>query len=230
MLRTALALVLCAWFLWPAWERVRPHAPFPLDDVYIHLDYARSFRLGAPLSWLPGQGYSSGETAPLYALVLASGSLLRLGPDALGIFASLLGIAGVLYGVHQLAFLVPRRASWLAVVAPLLVLGFGVIAWSLLSGMELGLFFALFARLLRTATRRRGPGLVEASILLALLVAVRPEALLLTMLLAAGLARDGTAPRPLRRVVAYVRLVMPAVLVQGGIFVANRLFTGETQS
>ena len=79
LLRTALALVLCAWFLWPAWERVRPHAPFPLDDVYIHLDYARSFRLGAPLSWLPGQGYSSGETAPLYALVLASGSLLRLG-------------------------------------------------------------------------------------------------------------------------------------------------------
>lgn len=230
LLRAVLALAGCVWFLWPAWQRTRPHAPFPLDDVYIHLDYARSFRLLEPFAWLPGQGYSSGETAPLYALVLGAFAQLGVDGDALGLVASALAVACVLAAVHLLGSLAPRGAL-LGVLAPLVFVGFGVITWSLLSGMELGLYFALFALLLQRAAGTHGARSLGAlSLLLALLVAVRPEALLLSLVLAAGLARDRVAARPTRRIAAYLRLVLPAVLLQASVFAANRALTGEWQS
>lgn len=223
----ALTVAACLWFLWPAWQRTRPHAPFPLDDVYIHLDYARSFRLLEPFAWLPGQGYSSGETAPLYALVLAVPARLGLDGDALALTATLLALGCVGYGLHQLGALAGLH-PWLGRLAPWVCLGFGVVTWSLLSGMELALYFAVFARLLRE--QQRGARLTSSALLLALLVALRPEALLLALVLGAGLVRDRVAARPLRRVAAYLRLVLPAVSLQLGVFAANRLATGETQS
>src|SRR5579872_6903047 len=49
----------------------------PLDDVFIHFDYARSTALGHPFEWVVGNGYSSGNTSILYPCVLAVG--YRLG-------------------------------------------------------------------------------------------------------------------------------------------------------
>ncbi len=220
--RVAITLAVAAWFLWPAWARTRPHAPFPLDDVYIHLDYARSFRLGAPLQWLPGQGYSSGETAPLYAVVLSA--FRGLGQDALGSAASLLCVACTAFGVWRFGARAPSLL--VGVVAPLLFASFGVVTWSLLSGMELGLYFALFSVLLCT---RRAPSFALAA-LLAALVLLRPEALLLALLLAAGLARDRVALGLQPRVRAFLALALPALLAQGCVFAANRALTGEVQS
>src|SRR5437588_10444957 len=48
----------------------------PLDDVFIHFDYARAAADGHPFEWFSGNGYSSGNTSLLYPFVLALGWLL----------------------------------------------------------------------------------------------------------------------------------------------------------
>src|SRR5690606_2117402 len=50
----------------------------PLDDVFIHFDFARSTARGYPFEWIEGNGYSSGGTSLLYPFVLAIGFALGL--------------------------------------------------------------------------------------------------------------------------------------------------------
>src|SRR6185436_5918592 len=65
---------LAAAFYVPALRRTGPW-PAPLDDVYIHFDFARSIAQGHPFEWIPGNGYSSGATSLVYPFVLAAGYL-----------------------------------------------------------------------------------------------------------------------------------------------------------
>ena len=65
LVAAVLAAGLGAMFWIPAMPAGRGWFPVPLDDVYIHFDYAKSFGQGHPFEWIAGQGYSSGETAPL---------------------------------------------------------------------------------------------------------------------------------------------------------------------
>jgi hypothetical protein len=48
----------------------------PLDDVFIHFDYARSTARGHPFEWSPGNGYSSGNTSIAYPFALSIGWLI----------------------------------------------------------------------------------------------------------------------------------------------------------
>ena len=57
-------------------ERVLGTWSAPLDDVFIHFDFARETARGKPFQWSPGAGYSSGGTSLLYPFVLAVGYLL----------------------------------------------------------------------------------------------------------------------------------------------------------
>jgi hypothetical protein len=70
----------------------------PLDDVFIHFDYARATARGYPFQWTEGNGYSSGGTSLLYPLVLALG--------------------------YWVGFRGPELMVWAAVVAAMSVLGF----------------------------------------------------------------------------------------------------------
>src|SRR3954470_5575193 len=45
----------------------------PLDDVFIHFDYARATARGYPFQWSEGNGFSSGNTSLSYPFVLAIG-------------------------------------------------------------------------------------------------------------------------------------------------------------
>ena len=89
----ALAIGLTFWV--NAWAAARGFFPAPLDDVYIHFDFARSLASGDGLVWVPGNGYSSGETAPLYALVLAFGHLVGFRGAWLGAWSAFVAVAGV---------------------------------------------------------------------------------------------------------------------------------------
>ena len=48
----------------------------PLDDVFIHFDYARATALGSSVRVGVGNGYSSGNTSLTYPFVLALGWLV----------------------------------------------------------------------------------------------------------------------------------------------------------
>jgi hypothetical protein len=113
----------------------------PLDDSFIHLQFARNLAAGRGLSYNPGE-LVTGSTAPLWTALLA---LLAYLPGSPLAWAQLLG--GMLY-------LATVDATWrlahelglsrgLAALAGGLTLGTGWLAWSALSGMEVPLFALL---------------------------------------------------------------------------------------
>src|SRR5215471_8569268 len=61
----------------------------PLDDVFIHFDYARATALGHPFEWVVGNGYSSGNTSLSYPFVLAFGWLVGFRDARLMVWAAI---------------------------------------------------------------------------------------------------------------------------------------------
>src|SRR5690606_18717415 len=98
----------------PARSAARGWFPSPLDDVYIHFDFARALATGHPFEWIPGQGYSSGETAPLYAVILAFGHLLGFHGRWLGAWAAIVAVVSVAALVRSTAKLAGPLPWYLA--------------------------------------------------------------------------------------------------------------------
>ena len=136
-----LAAVLCS-ALWGTYlERRDTAAGFPLDDAWIHLQFARNVAEGQGFSFNPGES-SSASSAPLWTLALAVPLGLGLPPLA---SAKLLGLA--LVGITALAAAaLTRRLSgdqWAGLLAGLAVAITPRMAWAGLSGMEVPLYAAL---------------------------------------------------------------------------------------
>ena len=160
----ALAAAVGAVFWVPAATASRGFFPAPLDDVYIHFDFARSLAQGHPFEWLPGNGYSSGETSPLYAVVLALGWLVGFRGRLLGVWAAIVAVLAVASFVRSAQTLARPRSRWLAAGIALLVLSMGVVDWSLFSGMEVATFAAALGRaLVASLARARGSTSAVAS-------------------------------------------------------------------
>src|SRR5258705_13514680 len=98
----ALTAVVATAFWVPAFRMTDGEWPIPLDDVFIHFDFARSLARGHPFEWIAGQGYSSGETSPLYAFILAIGWGIGFRGDWLGCFAAGVTIASIASGMPSL--------------------------------------------------------------------------------------------------------------------------------
>jgi len=210
----------------------------PLDDVFIHFDFARETARGHPFQWSEGAGYSSGGTSLLYPFVLGVGYLLGFRKLELMAWAAVVACVGVfalLIAARRLFAALPR---WTSYLAPPAVLCVGALDWSLFSGMEVALFLALWGGALiawddlssaaHSAERSLGKPAALLGAWGAALVATRPEgvaALLVLALSAVWLARS----RGLRRVVELLALCgAPALLVLVLHSVANRLLTGES--
>jgi len=151
----------------------------PLDDSYIYAQYARGFAEGHPFRYTPGDQPSSGATGLLYPLLLAPFWLLGFRGAALP--ALMYALNGLLLAVsatltYELAGGARRRAR--ARLAAWLVVLSGPLAWGYLSGMEIGLFTALWlavgVALLREGEEGRDRWSVGWASLLTL---VRPEGL-----------------------------------------------------
>ncbi len=215
----------------------------PLDDVLIHFDFARATARGYPLEWSEGNGYSSGETSPAYALVLALGyrigfTGMRLVPFALGIAGA--SVLAYFAGASVVFAPLGRFAKYFLPPATLVL---GALDWSLASGMEnafhLGVVGCLIAATrfaersleapaMRTARRAWLFGLAAALAMLS-----RPESLTVIapfatlLVLAAWSSRRGFPER--RRFAAGLaaRALLPAAFTAIGQGVANRVLTGS---
>lgn len=155
---------------------------FPLDDSWIHLQFARNLAQGGGLSYNPGE-LVTGSTAPLWTALL---SVFFHFPGNVVVWTKLAG--GVL-------FVAVVHATWrlgraqglergLATLAACLCAGTYWLVWSALSGMEIVLFvwLSLEGMLLHGRERldRRRP--VLSLPVLALSALARPEGLLLVVL------------------------------------------------
>ncbi len=159
----------------------------PLDDVFIHFDFARSTARGRPFEWVDGNGYSSGGTSILYPFVLAIGMLVGFTRLHLMHFAAMVACFstfGMLLLLRRAAAGLPPIYSYLI---PIVLLSVGALDWSLFSGMEGALFlfnwtvaFVAWDRLVLALDQRSWPQIKDLALFGAagvLLLLTRPEAL-----------------------------------------------------
>jgi len=156
---------------------------FPLDDSWIHLQFARSVAAGDGLSYRAGE-LVAGSTSPLWTAALSLLFLLPLPPVVLakllgvGLFVALALASETFAGELGLG-------PGLRLLAGLLVVATDWMAWSALSGMEIPLFSLLTVWGLVLWGRARdsgGAGLPRALFVLAVAALARPEGLLLLLL------------------------------------------------
>ncbi len=158
----------------------------PLDDGWIHLQFARQLAAGHGLAYndpVDGSGWISGSTAPLWTALIALAFLLPGGPliwtKALGaafflgtVYATdrLAAELGVGRGLRRLAGLLTAATHWLV--------------WSALSGLEISLFafLSLWGIVLHLRERRTKQHLPVSLAVLAASALARPEGSLLLVL------------------------------------------------
>lgn len=169
---------------------------FPLDDAWIHQTYARNFARNGRFEYIPGV-VSAGSTSPLWTLLLSVGYLLHL-PYLIGAYLlgglSLLWLALTSMRLWQLLWPEWAEKDWLPGVVVALS---WPLVWAAVSGMETLLFAALGMQIvviyaqLALKTEAASPPSIKTiallGILSGLLILVRPDGLVLLLLVALGL-------------------------------------------
>ncbi|MBW2526513.1 MAG: hypothetical protein JRI23_20195 [Deltaproteobacteria bacterium] len=124
----------------------------PLDDAFIHLQYAARLAEGHWFSYAPGAGYSSGATSLLWPLVVAPFAAVGLeGLELVWVvwaFGVLAHAAVSVEAFRLAAGLAGRLAGWFAAA---MCVAFGPFVWFSLSGMETIPFAWLLCRAVRVA-------------------------------------------------------------------------------
>jgi len=197
---------------------------FPLDDSWIHMQFARQIAAGEGLAYNPGR-WVAGSSAPLWTALVALVQALPL-PPLWGV--KLLGAACLLATVHATGRLAAELglSRGLRHLAAVLVATSHWLLWAALAGMEVHLFTALtlWGLVLHLRERAAG-GFGGASLpLLALAGLARPEGFLLLALAIAERTLAGLRERAWRRDLA--RLAVPlaaAVLAVAPVLLFFRL-------
>jgi hypothetical protein len=198
----AIPLVAAALVAWLCLSRVLERAggpAVPLDDSYIHLQYARQLSHGELFRYTPGAAYSSGATSFLWPLLLAPTFWLGLGdtfPLVVGWVLGFLLHAAVILETARLAEGLAGKSAATAAGATAVV--FGAFAWFAYSGMETMALAWILTRGMRVCAehweggkRVWGAGGAPSAVQLAALGAVapliRPEGALLSLVAAGAL-------------------------------------------
>ena len=161
---------------------------FPLDDAWIHQTYARNLASNGRLEYISGV-VSAGSTSPLWTLLLTLGYLLHI-PYLWWAYG--LGIASLLLllwaGMRLWRQLWPEYAKkdWLA---GMILATCWPLLWAATSGMETLLFIALGLTLLALFNSQVSPFII--GFLSGLLILIRPDGLILLLLLLGGLFLQG---------------------------------------
>ncbi len=166
---------------------------FPLDDAWIHQDFARTLAQHGRFAFAPDRS-GAGSTSPLWVLLLAPAQLIPDAPlwlvvgwaDALGALA-LFGLAWATSALVEcwLAESDARLRGAAALSAGCAVIVEWHLTWAALSGMETLFFIFLSVLLLVGVGRRWHPAWLGA--LGALLTTTRPEGIVLALLVAIAL-------------------------------------------
>lgn len=165
--------IYAVYFLTNVWEDIGDIV-MPLDDVYIHFQYARQLALGEPYIYNTGDLATSGATSFIYPYILAIGYGLGFKGLNLGLWAMFVGgvaLLGSMWAMYRLclSFGAPR---WFAVLTPVSFAVTGSVSWHAMSGMETMLIVCFTLWTLLAFLEKRIYFLIVSAILLAL---TRPE-------------------------------------------------------
>lgn len=157
----------------------------PVDDAYIHFQYARQAAMGEPFVYNPGQDPSSGATSLLYPFILAIGYKLGFTGLSLGYWAYLVGALALLATAVTVraASLAAGLPQWLSIVMGAAIAAWGALVWHAFSGMETALVVAFTLTTFHFFERGKLSLFVAVASILAML---RPEASIMAVI-ASGL-------------------------------------------
>ncbi|MEW6239063.1 MAG: hypothetical protein AB1656_27085 [Candidatus Omnitrophota bacterium] len=156
---------------------------FPLDDSFIHLQYAKQMARGAYFQYHDGEPVSGGETSFLYVHVLAFGYLVGFHGIGLIIWShiiALFSVAGVFYSLLRLGEDLSR--PWIGLCSAGLVFCSGYMAWAFWGGMEIALFTCLLLFSFHWLLRNEGYSPL-LGLLLGLTALSRPEGVIIAAVL-----------------------------------------------
>lgn len=204
----------------------------PLDDAYIHFQYARQITNLEPYVYNPGSGPTSGATSFLYPYVLAVGYAIGFSGLALGLWAMAVGALALLACAWLVMLLVRAWGMplWAACAAGAIFMLNGAMSWHAMSGMETSLVMALALALLYAIHARHIPAV---SICASLLALMRPETGLMALAACAALLVDWAttsrkqSTRFNRRIILWLVMPVAAFGVQPAI---NLLLTGSASA
>ncbi|MEA3376851.1 MAG: hypothetical protein U9R72_11725 [Chloroflexota bacterium] len=198
----------------------------PLDDAWIHFQFARNLARGAGFAFNPGQP-TAGSTAPLWSLLLAGvyalGGRFPLAGQLLS-SASFLFALGTTYGLTKQL----TRRRWTAWLAGAVVAVNGRMVWAGLSALETCLFTALTLVALSShlADRRGGRYRLRTAALFGLAALLRPEGYLLFALAVVDVVLAALAsPSPASRLASRAAGLVPAVALFAALVLPYLLFS-----
>lgn len=192
------------------------HAGAPLDDAYIHFQYARALAEGHPFRFQAGEPATSGATSLLWPVLLAPFWLLGAHDEWILWPAWALSFAALGALAFEARGIVEKLAGKAAGAgAAMMVLAFPAFTWFAASGMEVVPFAWVLARCVRRAsewaendgggarTQRRANELAALAWGATL---IRPEGALASLAVGAVLARFPREPTLRSRAFALVAL------------------------
>ncbi len=208
-------------------------AAAPLDDSFIHLQYARRLAEGGFFRYVAGEGYSSGATSLLWPLLLAPFHAVGVRGVSLLMVTWLLGTLAHAALAVETARLAERLAGRAAAVgAGAMCTLFAAFAWFAWSGMETILLAWILMRAARASAAfceplpgRPRPSSTELILLGLAAPLVRPEGALASLIAAIALGARPAPGRPLRRGLALAPLLGPLIIP-----LLHLAFAGHTTS
>jgi len=184
----------------------------PLDDAYIHFQYARQMANGEPYQYISGDDPTSGATSLVYTPLLAIGYTIGFKGLSLAYWALLIGILAHLFSSWLIYKLLTGAsdASFTALMLSLTYIFSGAMAFAALSGMETSLFIMFVIVTLFFYQRLR----LRASLTSAAIVAlIRPEGAVIAVLTALAVALQRRNPKDNSDRWTWVWIVLPIVMI-----------------
>jgi hypothetical protein len=211
----------------------------PLDDTFIHLQYARQIGQGKWLSYNDGDRPSSGASSLLYVVVLGGAHFVGFSGHKLLAFAIILG-AGLLGVCSLLGYRLALRLSGqrrAGLWSGALIATNGAFVWGATSGMEVALVSVLILATLvafeRELSSRR---FVLTPLVCALCALSRPEGLIFGVIITAAVVFEllreelTKSPRQFLRgtTIAMVLYALLPIGVGVGQYIFYKIATGST--
>ncbi len=137
-----LSIVLPYYYVYYAYS-VNHYNSFPLDDPWIHLQFAKNLAEYGSFSYFKNEVVTAGSTSPIYTIILAAGFLITKNEMWLSYVIGIIFFAFSVYYFYKLSGTFFPKENWLAIAAALLLVFDKWLNFISVTGMETTLYIFL---------------------------------------------------------------------------------------
>ena len=122
---------------------VNQYNSFPLDDPWIHLQFAKNIAEYGSFSYYKNEVVTAGSTSPIYTIVLAAGFFITKNEMWLSYILGIIFFALSIYYFYRLSSVTFPKENWLAIAAALLLVFDKWLNLITVTGMETTMYIFL---------------------------------------------------------------------------------------